>query len=593
MTTKNVSVAIVAAVAIAAHAAELEFTSGRAEAVYKAQITHESGGSLRLKSNSGEWSSGVNLLPASGKTFFNLSAGKYLAVDVENLSSSRQMRLTMHIKGENGTEANTGIGLNAGEKGTMRLHLPHKSVYEWPSGAKGVRVIDTTRVTNVWFMMQWVYEKEFTGLLDCRLSNIRLEGRPETGRHVASAGYLPFVDKYGQFKHYDWKHKVKSDAELVADLAAERAALQGPPDSWDSYGGWRFGPQRTATGHFRVEKVDGKWWFVTPEGHLFYSLGINVLRIDSDAPNGLSHPDWYETTAKSSMTFPTWNVQKKFQKTSGVETDYNNFIIQRLDSWGINTIGNWSAGALMKLGRKPYVITAVARPSGVPMLSGTSFYNSTNSSFNSSMRTAVQNAVNNDTALKKATTDPYCIGFFIDNELSFPSDSVLYEPYFKACKEAIAAVAPNKLYLGCRFKGVRNGSALMTAASKYCDVVSFNSYCNSVYNVPTDIFSGGTERPILHTEFHFGTLQRGMFSGGLCPVGDQEERARSYMRIVEGGLAHPLIIGNHWFQYRDQPLVGRGDGEAYEVGFVDVCDRPYAPLVNAVRSISSRMYEMR
>ena len=24
---------------------------------------------------------------------------------------------------------------------------------------------------------------------------------------------------------------------------------------------------------FRVEKVDGKWWFVDPEGYLFWSVG--------------------------------------------------------------------------------------------------------------------------------------------------------------------------------------------------------------------------------------------------------------------------------------------------------------------------------
>lgn len=49
----------------------------------------------------------------------------------------------------------------------------------------------------------------------------------------------------------------------------------------------------------------------------------------------------------------------------------------------------------------------------------------------------------------------------------------------------------------------------------------------------------------------------------------------------------------HWFQYRDHPLLGRGDGEAYQIGFVDVCDRPYPELTRAARRFASEMYEKR
>ena len=30
-----------------------------------------------------------------------------------------------------------------------------------------------------------------------------------------------------------------------------------------------------ATGFFRVEQIDGRWWFVCPDGHLFFSTGVN------------------------------------------------------------------------------------------------------------------------------------------------------------------------------------------------------------------------------------------------------------------------------------------------------------------------------
>jgi hypothetical protein len=39
---------------------------------------------------------------------------------------------------------------------------------------------------------------------------------------------------------------------------------------------------------------------------------------------------------------------------------------------------------------------------------------------------------------------------------------------------------------------------------------------------------------------------------------------------VESALAHRQIVGAHWFQYADQATSGRGDGENYQVGFVDI-----------------------
>ena len=111
--------------------------------------------------------------------------------------------------------------------------------------------------------------------------------------------------------------------------------------------------------------------------------------------------------------------------------------------------------------------------------------------------------------------------------------------------------------------------------------------------IENEINHHGAERPILVGEFHFGCLDRGMFHAGLKPVFDQNERARSYVRFVEGCLRHPLIVGCHWFQYRDQPLLGRWDGESFEIGFVDVCDRPYPELCRAARKLGGEIYVKR
>ena len=570
---------------------ELSLARDRVEAVQSGRLTFESGGSVVLKSVSAEYSSGFRLLPPPGKDTFDLSTARYLAADLESLASHQQ-RLCLQIKSAEG-DTYAGIALDPGEKATVKLHLPHDFIYSCPSGAKGVKTLDTHSITSIAFLVVWPYEGQFSGLVNCRVSNVRLTGAPDWARRVPSASYMPFVDRFGQFAHGNWKYKVKSCDELRADLSDESKALKSAPESWDEYGGWANGPQLEATGSFRTEKVGGKWWFVTPSGHLFYSIGINVVKTDSDSPNGNVHPEWYASSAQSSMSFPTWNLREKFGKQD-FKSDYYNFVLRRLDSWGMNTIGNWADGELTKMSRKPYVLTAVAKPGGLPYLSG-GFYDSLDATFADKMLLAVSNAFSvAGSALAHAATDPMCIGFFIDNELSFPADDAYYEPYFKACKEAIESAAPGKLYLGCRFKGLRNSDALWNAAAKWCDVISVNSYVNSVA-----VFTDGNyaapkfDKPVLHSEFHFGTLHRGMFSAGLCPVGDQCARGRGYRRVVEGALRHPLFVGSHWFQYRDQPLVGRSDGENYQVGFVDVCDRPYAQLTEAARAVGESMYQTR
>ncbi len=50
---------------------------------------------------------------------------------------------------------------------------------------------------------------------------------------------------------------------------------------FDQYGGWT-GVAGRATGSFRVEEIDGVWWFITPEGHGFFSLGVDHLLPEGD-----------------------------------------------------------------------------------------------------------------------------------------------------------------------------------------------------------------------------------------------------------------------------------------------------------------------
>ena len=76
---------------------------------------------------------------------------------------------------------------------------------------------------------------------------------------------------------------------------------------------------------------------------------------------------------------------------------------------------------------------------------------------------------------------------------------------------------------------------------------------------------------------------------GLVQVANQEERAVAFRYFAENGFSHPALVGIAWFQYNDQGLMGRGDGERYNIGLVDVTDRPY-PIVKGIRAASENIY---
>jgi len=162
------------------------------------------------------------------------------------------------------------------------------------------------------------------------------------------------------------------------------------------------------------------------------------------------------------------------------------------------------------------------------------------------------------------------------------------ETYFGAIRDELKKVAPNQLYLGCRFAWVNDLAA--RAAAKFCDIVCYNRYEYSVaeLKLPDDI-----DMPLIIGEFHFGALDRGMFHTGLRRTASQQDRADTYAAYVRGALRNPYIVGTHWFQYKDQATTGRGDGENYQIGFLDVCDKPYPEIVRAVRDVGYGMYEYR
>jgi len=100
-----------------------------------------------------------------------------------------------------------------------------------------------------------------------------------------------------------------------------------------------------------------------------------------------------------------------------------------------------------------------------------------------------------------------------------------------------------------------------------------------------------TGRPVLIGEFHFGVPADGL-GAGLVQTADQTERAKGYRYYVEQAAALPCFVGAHWFQWADEPVLGRMDGENYNIGFVDCTNRPYPELVTAAKETHRRLHDV-
>jgi hypothetical protein len=81
-------------------------------------------------------------------------------------------------------------------------------------------------------------------------------------------------------------------------------------------------------------------------------------------------------------------------------------------------------------------------------------------------------------------------------------------------------------------------------------------------------------------------------SPGLVPTMNQAERAAGYSYYMEQSAAYPAVVGAFWFQWLDEPVTGRRDGENYNIGFVDVTDQPYPEMVAAAKLTNERLLDV-
>ncbi len=156
--------------------------------------------------------------------------------------------------------------------------------------------------------------------------------------------------------------------------------------------------------------------------------------------------------------------------------------------------------------------------------------------------------------------------------------------------EACRRVDPHHLNLGLRWAWI--ASDLFYESAAFSDVFSINCYQMLPDAGEFATYARRSGRPVMIGEWHMGAVDRGLPSTGLRAVAGQHDRGLAYAAYVEAAAAHPDIVGAHWFTLCDQSVLGRFDGENYQIGFVDGCHQPYPEICAAATASHERIYAL-
>lgn len=176
------------------------------------------------------------------------------------------------------------------------------------------------------------------------------------------------------------------------------------------------------------------------------------------------------------------------------------------------------------------------------------------------------------------------------------------DTYYDTVKRLFKKYDPNHLLLGDRWltlpmQSPKIRGILAEEAGKYLDVISINHYAvNLDVDMLNDVYEKSGHKPILLSEWSYGTAEQGLAPIVPGAATNEQERAWRYRNYVEGAAALGFVVGTHWFDYVDQAAGGRYfegiGGEHYNTGLINVADRPYKTFLDGVMQTNRDIYDV-
>ncbi|MGQ9478670.1 MAG: beta-galactosidase [Thermoproteota archaeon] len=341
----------------------------------------------------------------------------------------------------------------------------------------------------------------------------------------------------------EYKAGLKSLTSLILNL-------------YDDYGGM-LDLKGETTGFFHVEKIDDVLWIIDPEGNFFISKGVNHVSFEGDYSPALGFSPYRDTVLKKYGNAESWSKAT----------------VDRLRTWGFNTIGAWSSEETFRLGIPYTIILDIAASAGSEWVSG-----SVVDYFSEKFREVADNVARRKCSPRR--DDKYLLGYFTDNELRWGPDwrspkhlfdeyfslekdapgkralmkylkdkygliealnskwgtsftyfedileafevpenvpledklgflEIVSERYFQVCYEAIRKYDPNHLILGCRF-AFKPPDEVLKGCIGYVDIISINNYDLEPPLEDLRAINAVTDLPVILTEFSFKAMDSGL-----------------------------------------------------------------------------------
>lgn len=399
------------------------------------------------------------------------------------------------------------------------------------------------------------------------------------------------------------------------------------PAAISIYGGWKAW-QKEATGFFRTQKIDNRWWIIDPEGYPFIHKAVVAL-----------------SPGRST------NQKKVFDKKFGTVENWVQSETQLLRNYGFNGVGAWSNVDLLQKTEKPLVYTVIISPMGMYHSEHLKKYGGKYQTaswqnyrfdlamvFDREFDAYVEKAI---APLSKYKDDKYLLGYFTDNELPWYNDALdkhltllakdeqgyiaakawlddrkgfnasitdvtredrlaftafYFETYMKKVSQALRKADPNHLYLGCRFNQDKEqeltNPEIFKVAGKYMDIVSINHYRKWEPNQEImDNWGEWSGKPFMITEWYTKAEDSGLpnNTGAGWLVKTQKDRGYFYQNFTLELLKNKNCVGWHWFKYMDndpEDLTTDYSNRDSNKGIVNSKFAPYLPLLNEMKTVN-------
>ncbi|PQV62663.1 hypothetical protein B1R32_12512 [Abditibacterium utsteinense] len=170
------------------------------------------------------------------------------------------------------------------------------------------------------------------------------------------------------------------------------------------------------------------------------------------------------------------------------------------------------------------------------------------------------------------------------------------DQYYGYIYRTVKEIDPNHLYFGFWIGlGWWENDEDWRLIAKHADVVGYDVYRYDFHANQYAALIKETDKPTMCGEFSYPSWDGGARGNGAYGTfaPDDATAGQLYAKWVADAARDPHTVGMHWFQYRDQPIAGRGQSnrplalaqdEHFAFGLVDITDRPKCDMIAPMRA---------